>query len=387
MLKKITTNTKFLQVATVILISLGVSVATFTGLFTYIPKSWYVVNFFTSVLALSFGLCLLKLVFNEKKQATLILGIVLGGISLWNAGNSLTLIPGCPEQTNNCINTGYTAGVPQKLYYDRYENQVSYFGLPAVGQVAPLLLNLSWAFLFSTLLVLLANKIRLERHAFEKEGLNAFTLKKQFGFTLIELLVVISIISLIASVLLVNLVDARKKGRDAKRVFDMRQLITALHLYREDYGTWPSNQTYGENQGGPYGGGTLDCHNGADTDTIDFNSNGISWLDPLVTKGYMAQAPKDTLSRTDYCLGGLNSLDHSYGYRYKINSPLVAPGDCQYWFYMLLVMKAETNNTIGFTPPGVPCGVGVSGFVNTPWLKAIELMDGSPYDFPGAGGV
>jgi len=47
------------------------------------------------------------------------------------------------------------------------------------------------------------------------------------GFTLIELLVVISI-------------RARKKGRDAKRVGDIKQIQTALELYFNDNYTYPT---------------------------------------------------------------------------------------------------------------------------------------------------
>ena len=51
------------------------------------------------------------------------------------------------------------------------------------------------------------------------------------GFTLIELLVVIAIIGILSSVVLASLNSARKKGRDARRVADLKQLQLALELY------------------------------------------------------------------------------------------------------------------------------------------------------------
>ena len=59
------------------------------------------------------------------------------------------------------------------------------------------------------------------------------------GFTLIELLVVIAIIGLLASVVLVSLNGARIKGRDVKRVADLKQIRTALELYLSDNGQYP----------------------------------------------------------------------------------------------------------------------------------------------------
>lgn len=50
------------------------------------------------------------------------------------------------------------------------------------------------------------------------------------GFTLIELLVVIAIIGILSSVVLASLNSARAKGRDARRISDLKQIQLALEL-------------------------------------------------------------------------------------------------------------------------------------------------------------
>ena len=64
-------------------------------------------------------------------------------------------------------------------------------------------------------------------------------LEKNFGFTLIELLVVISIIGLLSSIVLTSVNSARVKARDATRIAEVRQLITALQFYYDDNNTFP----------------------------------------------------------------------------------------------------------------------------------------------------
>ncbi len=54
------------------------------------------------------------------------------------------------------------------------------------------------------------------------------------GFTLLELLFVVAIIALLSSIVLSSLAIARARGRDTKRISDLRQLRNAIELYEVD---------------------------------------------------------------------------------------------------------------------------------------------------------
>ncbi|MFA4942332.1 MAG: FISUMP domain-containing protein [Patescibacteria group bacterium] len=64
-------------------------------------------------------------------------------------------------------------------------------------------------------------------------------LNSKLAFTLIELLVVIAIIGLLATVSVIALNNARSKSRDAKRVSEIKQILTALELYYNDQNRYP----------------------------------------------------------------------------------------------------------------------------------------------------
>lgn len=63
--------------------------------------------------------------------------------------------------------------------------------------------------------------------------------KTQSGFTLIELLVVISVIGFLASIILVNVQNARVKAANARRIVEFKTAMEALEMYRNDFGTYP----------------------------------------------------------------------------------------------------------------------------------------------------
>lgn len=61
------------------------------------------------------------------------------------------------------------------------------------------------------------------------------------GFTLIELLIVMAIIGVLVTLLLSNFIGIRQRARDAQRKSDLRQIQSALELYRSDLGVYPSS--------------------------------------------------------------------------------------------------------------------------------------------------
>lgn len=96
--------------------------------------------------------------------------------------------------------------------------------------------------------------------------------RKSIGFTLIELLVVISIIGILAGLLMTNFVSFRQRGRDGVRKSDLRQIQSALELYRSDQGSYKPN--------------IMPC--------------GSPLTDPSNTITYMQKIPCDPLNNQNY---------------------------------------------------------------------------------------
>lgn len=80
------------------------------------------------------------------------------------------------------------------------------------------------------------NQLKKAKVVFVYTKMNQSTKK---GFTLIELLVVVAVIGILASVILVGLASFRGRGRDARRIGDLRQVQNGLELYFTANGAYP----------------------------------------------------------------------------------------------------------------------------------------------------
>ncbi len=130
------------------------------------------------------------------------------------------------------------------------------------------------------------------------------------AFTLIELLVVIAIIGLISTTATIALSGARKKARDARRLSDMKQIMTALESYYDSNSRYPDSD--------------FDGCGGWDVGNLTY---------PLLTNrltGIMDPAPVDPLIKNDSCLG---YRYFRYGTSYGCTRP----------FYVLGVTDMETS--------------------------------------------
>lgn len=128
---------------------------------------------------------------------------------------------------------------------------------------------------------------------------NIFNSKSK-GFTLIELLVVISIIGILAAVVLVSLNSARAKSRDARRLADVRQLMTALELFYNDNGGYPA-PTAAQTVGGVTPVATI-------APAAAATVNGTPW------STYFASAWPTAPQPFDVGTGGCTALNNAYQY-------------------------------------------------------------------------
>ncbi len=152
---------------------------------------------------------------------------------------------------------------------------------------------------------------------------------KKSAFTLIELLVVIAIIGILAAVISVSVNNARKKGRDAKRLADMKQIMTALAMYYDKNGRYPTISSDS-------------CCDGWDQGPCGSDP----FIGALETAGLMAKVPTDPQ-------GG--SGTGCYGYRYYRYSGGYSCDAARGAFYVLGVSDMETSGRPHPQSPGWSC--------------------------------
>ncbi|HNW96624.1 MAG TPA: prepilin-type N-terminal cleavage/methylation domain-containing protein [Candidatus Paceibacterota bacterium] len=121
------------------------------------------------------------------------------------------------------------------------------------------------------------------------------------GFTLMELLIVVAIIGLLASMILVGLSSFRTRGRDARRISDVKQAQNGLEIYYAKETKYPSVPSSGEP-------GTIDASAGweAVTNAIVGGGIGITQLsqDPLGKEhSYAYASESDTSNPQSYVIG------------------------------------------------------------------------------------
>jgi type II secretion system protein G len=155
----------------------------------------------------------------------------------------------------------------------------------------------------------------------------SFSSRKK-AFTLIELLVVIAIIGLLATLSVVSFGEAQKKARDAKRMSDIKQIQTALEMYKDEYGAYP------ENSDNDYGGYDVAYNNSSDT-----------FIEPLSTAGIIQKTPKDPKGVD------LNTTYVYYYYGAGDSGCDVSRGR----FYILAITNLESLSVPSPASPGWSC--------------------------------
>lgn len=151
------------------------------------------------------------------------------------------------------------------------------------------------------------------------------------GFTLVELLIVIAIIAILSVIVLVGLPEAVSRSRDAARLVDANQLVSALDEYVLKEGNFPANL---DNDASGW-----DCN----FDPADPGG----FIEILETEGYMVTPPDPLNNLTSCYTGGMRYFRYGAG-AYGCSA---TKGD----FYILIIDDIETSTGVHEDSPGFSC--------------------------------
>lgn len=132
------------------------------------------------------------------------------------------------------------------------------------------------------------------------------------GFTLIELLIVIAIIGVLATLLMVNFIGVRQRARDAQRKSDLRQMQSALELYRADNNIYPSSPL--PNCGQPLAANGTTYMTSIPCDPLGgnyyYSSNGTTYT-IIACLENANDSQKDASDNTTACLQSTNTVSYT----------------------------------------------------------------------------
>lgn len=131
------------------------------------------------------------------------------------------------------------------------------------------------------------------------------------GFTLIELLVVVSLIAILAGVIYVNFNDSQKTARDVQRQSDLRDLQTAIELYKNKYGRYPAGCSTSVNNWSGQLGTSFQCPDGTGQYIVDLAPEFIPVLpiDPRAVSGQQGYAYVTNTDGTVFKLIAMNVVE------------------------------------------------------------------------------
>ena len=135
------------------------------------------------------------------------------------------------------------------------------------------------------------------------------------GFSLVELLVAMGIIAVLATLAMANFIGAQSRGRDAQRKANIRQIQSALELYRADNASYPLAPLPACGQPFAVSGSVYmqkipcDPQNTGQV-VFQYTSNGTTYTLTTCLEN-VNDAAKDPTNNSTYCSGGTTNWSHT----------------------------------------------------------------------------